>query len=255
MNRTLIIDRINELIASFEKDPRILCFLGLGSLANFSRLDDYSDLDFFLIVEDGEKQNFIHDLSWLHVKPLVYQFRNTIDGYKAMYDDGIFLEFAVFEKDELKHIPFYPGKILYQKDGFDEKIVDKEIKEKDHTSIEHRVGEALTNLYIGLLRDLRGEKASALSFIQVYAMHQIFELFPIFYPEHKEVEKDYFVSERRIEQRFKNERAIFSNMMQGYDKNKESAHAILRFLKAHTSISEPLENRIIELIQRKEVKS
>jgi len=255
MNRALIIHRINELITHFEKDPRILCFLGLGSLANFHRLDDYSDLDFFLIVEDHEKQNFINDLSWLHVKPLVYQFRNTIDGYKAMYDDGIFLEFAIFEKDELQHIPFYPGKILYKKHNFDEKIVDKQIKEKDHTSIEHRVGEALTNLYIGLLRDLRGEKASAFSFIQVYAMHQVFELLPIFYPEDRSIEKDYFVSERRIEQRFINQQALLSHMMQGYDKNKESAYAILTFLKAHTHVSKPLEDRIIELIQRKEVKS
>lgn len=254
MNRALIIERIEELKKEFKKDPRILCFLGLGSLANFNRLDDYSDLDFFLIVEDGEKINFINDLSWLHVQSLVYQFRNTIDGYKAMYQDGIFLEFAVFEKEEVKNVPFSPGKILYKKDDFDESIVYKELKPKDKSEVSYRVGEALTNLYIGLLRDLRGEKASAFSFIQVYAMHQIFELMPLFYPEDSSIEKDYFVSERRIEERFKENRAILSHMMQGYDKNKESAYAILSFLKAHTEVSKPLEEKILELINRKEVK-
>ncbi len=254
MNRDLIIERIELLKNHFKKDPRILCFLGLGSLANFNRLDDYSDLDFFLIVEDGEKLHFLNDLSWLLVQSLVYQFRNTIDGYKAMYHDGIFLEFAVFEKEELKHIPFSPGKIIYKKDDFDESIIYKELKPKDRCDVSFRVGEALTNLYIGLLRDLRGEKASAFSFIQVYAMHQIFELMPVFYPENSQIEKDYFVSERRIEVRFKEKHAIFSHMMQGYDKNKESALAILSFLKEHTEVSKALEDKILELINRKDVK-
>ena len=55
------------------------------------RIDIYSDLDFFAIVEEGYKQAYIDSLEWLgDVHPIAYQFRNTVDGYKLLFADGIF---------------------------------------------------------------------------------------------------------------------------------------------------------------------
>ncbi|MDX9690895.1 MAG: hypothetical protein RBT45_00470 [Acholeplasmataceae bacterium] len=250
MKKIDIINTINLLIKHFKKDPHILCFLGLGSLANQDRLDDYSDLDFFLIVEKGYKPAYLESLFWLDVKKIAYQFRNTQDGYKVLYEDGVFLEFAVFEESELKTAEFSPGRILYMKEDFDPSLVDKESKERKYTEPLYRVGEILTNLYIGLLRDKRGEKASAFSFIQVYAMHHIYHLLPNLF-KHEDVEVDPYVAERRIEFRVKGLENLLKAMMQGYDKNKESAQAILDFISSHYEVNKDLKKRIIELIQEK----
>ncbi|MDX9691807.1 MAG: hypothetical protein RBT45_05065 [Acholeplasmataceae bacterium] len=250
MKKIEIIQTINLLIKHFEKDPHVLCFLGLGSLANQERLDDYSDLDFFLIVEEGYKPTYLESLFWLDVKKIVYQFRNTNDGYKVLYEDGVFLEFAVFEESELKSAEFSPGRILYMKEGFDPSLVDKSLKERKYTDPLYRVGEILTNLYIGLLRDKRGEKASAFSFIQVYAMHHIYHLLPELFKS-ENVEVDQYVAERRIEFRVKQSDQLINKMIQGYDKNKESAYAILQFISSHYEVNQDLKKRILDLIQEK----
>jgi hypothetical protein len=250
MKKIDITRTIDLLIKHFKKDPHILCFLGLGSLANQERLDDYSDLDFFLIVEQGYKPTYLESLFWLDVKKIVYQFRNTTDGYKVLYEDGVFLEFAVFEESELKTAEYSPGRILYMKEGFDSSLVDKAPKERKYTDPLYRVGEILTNLYIGLLRDKRGEKASAFSFIQVYAMHHIYQLLPELFKQ-EDVEVDQYVAERRIEFRVKQSDQLINKMIQGYDKNKESAKAILDFVSSHYEVNQDLKKRILDLIQEK----
>ncbi|TNF09581.1 MAG: hypothetical protein EP317_00585 [Bacillota bacterium] len=249
MKKQDILNTINLMIQQFKTDEHILCFLGLGSLSNQSRLDDYSDLDFFLIVEKGYKKSYLESLFWLDVKPIAYQFKNTQDGYKVLYEDGVFLEFAVFEEEELRTAEFSPGKILYMKETFDVSLVEKPLKQKNQTPSDYRVNEILTNLYIGLLRDKRGEKASGHAFIQVYAMNHIYQLLPTLYLENKEIDRDQYVPERRIEFRVKNQEHLLASMMQGYNHNRESAKAILNFIHKHYDINEALKDAILELIK------
>ncbi len=250
MQKDKIIQQINLMIKSFSSDPNILCFLGLGSLANQDRLDDYSDLDFFLIVQKGTKIKYLNDLSWISNEPLSYQFLNTKDGYKAMTSNGVFMEFAVFEADELKDIPFTPGKILYMKDDFDPSIVYQNDIKPHQTDIDYRVNEALTNLYIGILRHFRGEIQSAFSFIQVYAMHHVYHLLSEIYEETPH-EIDRYVQERRIEFRFPNQKDMLFNMTQGSKHNLESALTILEFLTKNFQTNEKLVSLIKLLIEKK----
>ena len=42
--------------------------------------------------------------------------------------------------------------------------------------IKNGLGEALTNLYVGMAREKRGEKLSAMRFIQGYAVDRLLEL-------------------------------------------------------------------------------
>ncbi len=46
--------------------------------------------------------------------PIAYCFPNTDDGYKLLFGDGVFCEFAVFEPLELQAIPFAPGRIVWR---------------------------------------------------------------------------------------------------------------------------------------------
>jgi hypothetical protein len=236
-----------QLGQSLSKDPNVSCLLGLGSMFEISRMDDYSDMDFFLIVEKGCKQSYINHLSWLAIKPIVFQFKNTKDGHKVLFENDVFAEFAVFEKEELPEIAFTEGKIIYAKPGFDLSwVVPKKVPTIKRRSVDFLVNEALTNLYIGLKRDHRGETASAFSFIQVYAASLIVELFQEIYPS-KPALIDPFVFERRIENRFTEAFDVLSHIKQGYLNNKASAKAALEFLNTHFDLNKTMYQTILEL--------
>ena len=109
--------RLDEIGRSLERSGHALALLGLGSVGvELDRLDAYSDLDFFVIVEPGQKRAYLNSLQWLSdVQQIAFSFLNTEDGYKLLFEDGIFCEFAVFEPDELKNIPFAPGRIAWKR--------------------------------------------------------------------------------------------------------------------------------------------
>src|SRR5712691_9682812 len=111
-----LLERLDAIGRSLEKSGHALALIGLGSVGlELDRLDAFSDLDFFAIVEDGHKARYIENLDWLSaVAPVAYHFRNTADGHKLLFQDGIFCEFAVFETDELKSIPFARGRMVWK---------------------------------------------------------------------------------------------------------------------------------------------
>ena len=62
----------------------------VDSGSEMARLDDYSDLDFFAIVREGQKQAFLENLDWLaNITPIAYAFMTTADGFKVLYADEI----------------------------------------------------------------------------------------------------------------------------------------------------------------------
>src|SRR5262249_50668386 len=111
-----LLARLDEIGNSLAKTGNAFALLGLGSIGlELDRIDGYSDLDFFVIVQPGHKQAFIQKLDWMEqVHPVAYAFQNTDDGYKLLFEDGIFCEFAVFEPDELSHVPFARGRIVWK---------------------------------------------------------------------------------------------------------------------------------------------
>ncbi|AUD65854.1 hypothetical protein BK011_09205 [Tenericutes bacterium MZ-XQ] len=243
-----VYQRMLDLSDYVSKDDKVRCLLGLGSISEKERLDQYSDIDFFLIVENGYKDKFIEKLDWLEVKPLVYVFRNTKDGYKALYHDGVFAEFAVFDEEEMKTARFTGGTVYYHKDDFDLELIQPKFEPKHKTvNVDFNVNEAMTNLYIGLLRDLRGEKSSAMTFIQSYAYGLVIELFPKVFEEEK-INIDPYVFERRIERRFPNQLELLKSMRQGIEHNKSSAKNILEFLNENFSVNQEFYRHINDLI-------
>jgi hypothetical protein len=74
-----------------------VALLGVGSVGrDLERLDDHSDLDFFVIVEDGAKPRYLESIDWLEeLHPVVFGFENSVDGRKALFADGLFAEYAI----------------------------------------------------------------------------------------------------------------------------------------------------------------
>jgi hypothetical protein len=245
-----LLTRLDEIGASLERSGKALALIGLGSVGlEMERLDDYSDLDFFAIVEPGYKGAFIDNLDWLSsICPLAYCFRNTPDGYKLLFQDGIFCEFAVFEPGELPSIPFAPGRIVWKRAGVEESIAIpvKAPPAARQSDPEWLLGEALTNLYVGLCRYQRGEKLSAQRFIQQYAVDRLLELAE-HTGERPVTPGDPFTPERRFEQRFPGLAEELPHFVQGYERSRESARAILAYLEEHFPVNPAMRDAILEL--------
>lgn len=250
MNPAALLARLDEIGGSLAQSGHALALISLGSVGEeLHRLDEHSDLDFFVIVEAGYKRQYIENLEWLsRIAPIAYHFLNTPDGYKLLFADGVFCEFAVFELQELAEIPFAPGRIVWRREDAPETIhrPAKEPLRAERRTKEFLVGEAVTNLYVGMGRDKRGEKLSAMRFIQGYAVDRLLELAEYIEPA-QNVTRDIFTNERRFEARHPGMARQLPSWAQGYERNRESALAILSFLERHFEVNTAMADAVREL--------
>ena len=265
-----LLARLEAIGQSLAGSGRGLALIGLGSVGlELERLDAYSDLDFFAIVEPGSKPEYLADLGWLAAPaPIVYAFRNTVDGYKYLYQDGIFCEMAVFEPDELAAIRFAPGRIVWQRADAGPNLARPQLEPASgqEQPVDWLLGEALTNLYVGLQRELRGERLSAMRFIQGYALDRLVALAgrlpePVDNPEDyppdnpedyppdnpENYPPDPFTPERRFERRYPALASRLPDFAQGYQANRASARAILAFLDERFELNPAIKQAILEL--------
>lgn len=252
MRHQQLLTRLDEIGQALAQSRHALALIGLGSVGEeLHRMDDYSDLDFFAIVETGYKRRYIDNLDWLrNIAPIAYHFLNSPDGYKLLFADGIFCELAVFEVQEMETIPFAPGRVVWRREDAPENL-HRPAKEPVHGEkrpIEFLVGEAITNLYVGMGRDKRGEKLSASRFIQGYAVDRLVELAEYIEPE-QNVTRDVFVNERRFEARHPLVARELPTWVQGYARNRESALAILSFLEKHFEVNAAMAEAVRTLCE------
>jgi len=234
--RERLLRRLDDIGRALAQTDAALALIGLGSVGvELERLDEFSDLDFFVIVQKGHKPAFIDDLSWLGAAhPIAYHFRNSDAGHKFLYADGIYGEMAVFEPEELATAAYAPGRLVWARAGVPEAWAAPPpgSPRRSPPAVEHLLGEALTNLYVGLTRFRRGEKLSALRFIQGYAVDRVVDLAPLMATA-TSAEADAFDGPRRFEQRFPALAAELPALLPGYEGTPAAAAAILALLGRH----------------------
>ncbi|MCA9866040.1 MAG: hypothetical protein KC410_06090 [Anaerolineales bacterium] len=248
---TLLLQRLDDIGRSLASEPTALALIGLGSVGReLSRLDDYSDLDFFVIVESEHKQRYIDNLAWLEAAhPLAYTFRNSVDGYKFLFADGIYGEMAVFGPEELANAAYAPGRMVWRRADMPQSAASPAHwpPRRSPPSLDHLLGEALTNLYVGLGRFRRGEKLSAFRFIQGYAVDRVVDLAQRMASQ-TAAEEDHFDGPRRFERRFPDLAGALPALMPGYEHSPEAAAAILSLLSAHFEIDPAIRDAIIAML-------
>ena len=243
MEPRALLQRLDDIGRSLERSGHALALIGLGSVGlERERLDAYSDLDFFAIVEPGYRRAYLDNLNWLsELGPIAYAFQNTGDGYKALFADGIFCEFAVFEPQQLAKIPFSPGRIVWKQPQVSDEI-GRPAKAAEPPAKPDRdwlLGEVLTNLYVGLGRERRGERLAAMRLIQVHAVDRLLDL-AAWVEDSQPALRDVFTNERRFEQRYPGVAAALADWAQGYTRNRESALSILAFLEKHFGVNQAM---------------
>jgi hypothetical protein len=238
-------DRLRALANVLAARSDALALLGLGSVGrDLERLDEWSDLDFFVLVRDGAKWRYIDDLSWLSAAhPIAWHFRNTRDGHKALLADGLFCEFAVFEVNELRDIPYAPGRFVWRRDEVSETLATPARPLPGTADAPWLVGEALSNLLVGLQRRARGEKLAAMRMVQVHALDRVLELLERD-ASSSAARRDPFNVDRRVEQRLALDDGKLARWAPGYERTCAAALALLETLEARVGVPEAMAARI-----------
>lgn len=167
------------MIKRLEDFPEVQGLMFAGSAADLSRVDQYSDQDFYLVVLDGKGEEFRRNLTWLpRPGEIVLSPRETEHGLKVFYRDGTMLEFAVFEVGELpNHLAPKDNRVAYDIGGVGaviEEIAKKSTPKQFRPADEYQL--FLTILYIGAGRIKRGEIIAGSQHIKSYAVNHLLGL-------------------------------------------------------------------------------
>ncbi len=231
---TLLQTRLQRLADELSARADALGLLALGSVGlETARADAWSDLDFFVIVRPGAKPRYLADLDWLAAAhPLDWAFANTADGCKALMADGLLCEFAVFEPPEMHAVSYAPGRWVWRREGdLAESLARPQRSIPEPASLDWLVGEALSNLLVGLHRHRRGEHLAAMRMVQVHALDRLMELIDQLQPPARGVARDPFSADRRFEFRHPAELAMLRLCAGGIEATPQAALAMLARLE------------------------
>jgi hypothetical protein len=243
------LDRLGAVLAD---RGDAVALLGLGSVGlDLHRIDEHSDADFFVVVDDeAALHRYLTDIDWLEAaQPVVWSFENSDAGRKALLADGLFAEYAVFTLAQMDTAGYPPGRVHWSRADAPAGLDVPKVPVPQPPSLEHEVGEAITNLYVGLHRDLRGERLTATRFVQGYALDRWVTIL-----DHLGLgtgtRQDVFVVDRGVERRFGPDVLPLADLLPGYERNADAAQTLLGLLERHVELDPTIVDAVRDLIAR-----
>ncbi|MBZ4683719.1 MAG: hypothetical protein JG768_1144 [Fusobacteriales bacterium] len=238
-----LLKRLDDIKNSLKKHSECEAIISMTPIElELDKFDEYKGINFIVFLKEN-KDKFLENLSWLYCESkIIYAFKNTKNGYKIMYEDGIYLEFSIFCLDEIENVALPEGRIIYIKNDFDIDKLQIERLESNEINIDWEIGELITYIYLGLSKYNRGDKIPAFSFIQIYAVNRLLELATILEEKHlncKNIEKENI--------KFQGISSNVDKFMQGYDKSKESALELIYYIDKNFEINSFMTEKLIEL--------
>ena len=243
---------LDRLGAVLEQRGDAVALLGLGSVGrDLHRLDEHSDADFFVVVDDAAaRDRYLADIDWLEAaQPVVWSFENSRAGRKAILEGDLFAEYAVFSLAEMDTAGYPPGRLHWSRADAPAGLEVPKVPVPQPDSMGHQVGEAITNLYVGLHRDLRGERLTATRFIQGYAVDRWVTVLGHLGLGTGDAQ-DVFVVDRGVERRFGPELLPLADLVPGYERNWFAAQTLLDLLEAHVELDPTIVAAVRDLIVR-----
>ncbi len=240
-----LLDRLGTVLAH---RGDAIALLGLGSVGrDLHRLDEHSDADFFVVVDAGAETAYLREIDWLEATaPIAWSFVNSPHGRKVLFADGLFAEYAVFTLTELAGAGYPPARTIWRRADAPAGLEEPAVPLPPTPALEEQVGEAVTNLYVGLHRDLRGERLTATRFIQGYAVDRLVMILGLV-GLGDGGQQDPFVVERGVERRFPATVLPLGDLVPGYDGNGRAALALLDVLERHVAVPAPIASAVREL--------
>jgi hypothetical protein len=164
-----------RLLENLERDARVLGLVALGSMSGQPpEADEWSDHDFFVVVNPGEQERIRNDLSWLpEAGQILFAYRETAHGVKVLYNSAHLLEFAVFDLDELWLARVNRYRTLLDRSRIEERM--REVRERsdrqERPDARWLSGQFITAVLVSAGRFRRGERLSGRALLQTAAGH------------------------------------------------------------------------------------
>ncbi len=173
----------DALQRNLEHDSRVSGLMAAGSMACLSHQpDEWSDHDFWVIVEPDAQEWFHTHHEWLpDSDQIVLLFRESHGSFKAIYRNGHLLEFTVSDRqDLLLHAKVNDYRMLIDRAGLAvdvARIQRTAALERNSTPDDLcLLGQFITYLLVGVGRYRRGEQLSSRQLIAVASLYALLQL-------------------------------------------------------------------------------
>ncbi|WP_300267449.1 hypothetical protein [Microbacterium sp.] len=184
-----------------------LVLLGSASDEARHRRDEWSDHDFFAVVEAGRGPEIRPDLGWLPDQDrLVLTAREGEIGFVAVYDDGHVFEFAFSEVEELAGAVAGDATVVVDDAAGTTAALIDQARERaasaDRFDPDNDARLVLVKLLIGVGRIRRGEVLNGGAFIRQWAVQHLVGVIRGRFPDSSSSLRDAIDPLRRFEQDF-----------------------------------------------------
>lgn len=189
-----------QLRASLESVPGVIGLVTLGSTADPTFRDQWSDHDFWVITEPGAQESFVADLSWLpDYQNILFEVSHGKNRRTILFRDRHKVEFAVFDAGEIASAKIERYRILIDRDQVTELIGKIHLETQQQAKLRP---EALENLCIlawtACELNARGEVLHARQYLDGFAINLLLNLLQ---SESTDERKDPLDPRRRVEMR------------------------------------------------------
>ncbi|GLY06801.1 hypothetical protein [Actinoplanes sp. NBRC 101535] len=247
-----ILRRLDELATVLSERADTVALLALGSAgAQRARLDEHSGLDFLVVAQERAVWRLLDRTDWLEAPcPVLWSYAHERNGRTALYADGILAAYRIVTARELAHLPFSGARVVWRRADAPPGLTQSEVlpPRTPYDSPEFHVGEALTLLWSGLHRELRGERLAASRLIQVRAVDRVVSLARLGSGE--PLYRDLFDPSRRVERAHPPQVLPLATMVPGYAHNAAAATAVLDWLAPRHPLPAAMVAILRELIDR-----
>src|SRR6185295_9240947 len=123
MNATEFENYTERLRVSLESVSQVIGLVTLGSTADPTFRDEWSDHDFWVITEPGAQDSFVEDLSWLpDYQNILFEVSHRPHGRTILFNNRHKVEFAVLDTSEVTSGKIERYQILIDRDRVAELI-------------------------------------------------------------------------------------------------------------------------------------
>src|ERR1043165_9215535 len=206
-------DYTERLQASLESVPGVIGLVTLGSTADPTFRDEWSDHDFWVITTAGAQESLVRDLSWLpDYQNILFTVSHRPHGRTILFRNRHKVEFAVLDTSEVSSGKIERYEVLIDRDRIAELIGN--VHTETHRQATLRP-EALENLCVLLWSACelyaRGEVLHARHYVDGLAINQLLNLIV----DSVDGRKDVLDPRRRLEMRLP---ALAAELLELYTK-------------------------------------
>jgi|SRR5215213_2848306 len=193
-------DYTERLRVSLESVSQVVGLVTLGSTADPTFRDEWSDHDFWVITEPGTQDSLIEDLSWLpDYHNILLQVSHKPHGRTILFRNRHKVEFAVFDATEVNSGRIERYRVLIDRDHVAELIGNVHLETHRQAKLRPEAVENLCVLVWSAYElHARGEILHARQYLNGFAINQLLNLL---HSESADERRDALDSRRRLELR------------------------------------------------------